>query len=275
MPEIWAGQLGELRAASTAGGGTSLTTTATYIQLPLKSNHIFITPRSFTATTLVAKVTLNPWLVVLKTTDAMTTMPVDYSNAAQDASTSTDVTVTDLNTVANGDFLLVGSHLPFRGVYFDVDDANDAGTATVAVYYWNGNAWANTSATVTGIRSTMVWDKDGLAYWTVPSAWVVGRLVDIYPNIDAETAKKTYATMPLYWTRWGVDALLEADGVTFNSMVAANRSTAYAELLSGQCLEQRIKHGEIGGIGCVEALTAASTAKLLVNVSTVQGGRYS
>lgn len=273
MPEVWAGQLGEIRAASTAGGGTALTTTATYIQLPLKTQHVFITPRNFTATTLVAKVSLNPWLTVLKTTDNLATPPIDYSDAAQDASTSTDVDVSVLNTKANGDFLLVGSHLPFRGVYFDVDSTNSAGTATVAINYWNGVAWADTAATVTGIRTTMVWDKDGLAYWTVPTLWKTGRLVDMFPNMGESVKTLDVVSLPLFWTQWEVDAALTDTSVTFNSMVAANRSTAYLELKSGQTLSQRIKHG-LGGIGCVEALTAASTGNLVVNVATHYDEEY-
>ena len=266
--ETVAGQLGEFRAASTASGGTALTTTATYIQLPLKSNHIFITPRNF-STAVVARVILNPWLVVLKTTDNMITTPTDYSNAAQDASTSTDVDVSVLGALTDGDFLLVGSHLPFRGVYIDVDGTNAAGTATLNVHYWNG-AWADASDT-DGTFSTMVFAQDGLVYWAVPATWKPESIVNLYPTM---TTKTYYSDVPLYWTRWSVSVALTDTAITFNSMVAANRSTAYGELLSGQTLEERINHGEIGGIGCVEALTDAGTANLVVNVATLRDGRF-
>lgn len=271
MPEVWAGQLGEHRAASTAGGGTALTTTATFIQLPLKTSHVFITPRNFTATTLVAKVALNPWLVVLKTTDGMLTEPTDYSKAAQDASTSTTVDVSSLSTVANGDFLLIGSHIPFRGVYIDVNTTNSAGTAALTVRYWNGGSWVDASDT-DGTFSTMVFAQDGLVYWAVPSSWRICKLSEIYDLAWASNDR--YENIPLYWTRWEVDVAITDTSVTFYSMVAANRSTSYVELLSGQCLEEKVKHGEIGGIGCVEALTAASTGNLVVNVTTEHGGRF-
>ncbi len=258
----------ELRAASTASGGTALTTTAGYIQLPLGSKYLYITPRNF-ATAVVAKVALNPWLVVLKTTDILATAPTDYSSAAQDADASTNVTLDALGTLANGDWLLVGSHLPFRGVYCDVDGAN-AVNATLTVTAWNGSAWADTSAT-DGTNSSGTFAVDGLIYWTVPTTWPATKLSDIYPGLAFYAY---YTGVPLYWTRWVVSAAL-TNPTTLNSMVAANRSTAYMELVPGQTYSEKINHAVIGGIGCVEALTDAGTANLIVNVGAGPGGRFS
>ena len=265
--EVLAGGLGETRAASTTSGGTALTDSATFIQLPLTTGHIDLTPRNF-ATAVVVKYNLNPWLVVLKTIDNLATAPTDYSATAQDADASTDIDVGSLSTLANGDFLLIGSHLPFRGVYIDIDTANTQGTATILVEYWNGSAWVDTSAT-DGTFSTMVWAVDGLTYWTVPTAWKPGILSAIYPSMPASQ----YTGLNYYWTRWSVSAALADSTITFNSMVAANRSTAYVERVSGQTFEARIQHG-LGGIGCIEALTDAGTANLIVNVATQRGGRF-
>ena len=267
--EIVAGPLGELRSASTADGGTALTTTAGYIQLPLKTHHIQVIPRNF-ATAVVAKIALNPWLVVLKTIDAMVTEPTDYSNAAQDADAATDIDVSALSTLANGDFLLVGSHLPFRGVYIDVDSTNSLGTAALDVFYWGPGGWTDYSDT-DGTFSTMVFAQDGLVSWTVAAAWRPEQLATIYPEMPVT---RYYSKIPLYWTRWSVDAAITDTSVTFNSMVAANRSTAYAEYPPNYFLEERIKHGEIGGIGCIEALVNAGTANLIVNVATLREGSY-
>ena len=266
--EVLAGQIGEIRATSTAGGGTALTTTATYVHLPIGSYHIYITPRNF-STAVVAKFSFNPWLVVLKTTDTMATAPTDYSAAAQDASAATDIDVSELNTLANGDFLLVGSHLPFRGVYIDVDGTNSLGTASTSVYYWNGSDWADTTET-DDTFSTRTFAQDGLVYWSVPSAWAATTLKALYPSTPASA----YTKLNYFWTRWEVSAALTDTSVTFNSMVAANRSTAYAELLSGQTFEERVTKG-LGGVGCIEALTDAGTANLIVNVATVREGRFS
>lgn len=256
------GKGGEFRIAS-ASKGLSLTTTAAFQQFPSNTTRIFATPTTF-STAVVARLLLNPWLVVLKTADNMLTEPTDYSTYAQDNSTDTSVDVSSLNTRANGDFLLVGSHLPFRGVYFDVDGTNSAGTATIAVYYWNGSTWTDTSATVTGIRTTMVFDKDGIVTWTVPTTWRKETIAKLYPSM---TVKTYYSDVPLYWTRWEVDAAITDTSVTIDSMSAANRSTDYAELSSGQMLSADIRQG-IGGIGCLEALTDAGTALLVVNAAT-------
>lgn len=260
--QINLGKGSEFRIAS-ASKGTSLTTTAAFTQFPYKSSRIYATPTTF-STAVVARLLLNPWLVILKTTDNMLTAPMDYSKAAQDNSTSTDVDVSSLNTLANGDFLLIGSHIPFRGVYIDVDGTNAAGTATMTSYYWNGTSWADSSATVTGVRTTRIFDKDGIVTWTVPTLWQRLALRDHYVELPDSVKDEYYARFPLYWMRWDVDAAITDTSVTFNSMSAANRSTSYAELASGQMLSADIEHG-FGGIGCIEALTDAGTAKLVVN----------
>lgn len=269
--EIVAGQLGEIRAAGTTGGGTALTTTPTYIQLPRMTNHLFITPRNFASACEVAQVSLNPWLVVLKTTDNMVTRPTDYSEQAQDASTSTYVTLGALGALTAGDFLLVGSHLPFRGAYATVSTANTTGSLTLNVHYWNGSAWVDYSDT-DGTSADTTFAQNGLVYWTVVSAWKMARLGDLYPECPSipETTHINL-TIPMYWTRWSVSAAISS--TVLSSLVSANRSTNYFELLGGQTLEQKIKHG-VGGIGCVEARTDVGTANLLVGVATIREGEF-
>ena len=271
--EVIAGAVGEIRAAS-AANGTALTTTATFIQLPLNTKHITVTPRNF-ATAVVVRWNRNPWLVVLKTTDNMLGLPTDYSKVAQDADAATDVVVSSLGALADGDFLLIGSHQRFRGVYIDVDGTNGAGTATLAVAYWNGSAWVDVSTLSDGTNGgNRVFEQDGIVTWDVPTPWAKASLPSIYPAFVNKQPEAYYADVPLYWVRLSVSAALTDTAVTFNSLVAANRSTAYAELVSGQTWEEQVKHGEIGGIGCIEALTDAGTANLLVNVATRQGGEF-
>ena len=344
--EITAAGVGEMRAASTADGGTALTTTPTFIGILPGSHHIFITPRNF-ATAVVAKWAINPYIVVLKTTDAMATV-TDYTSAANDSDAATVVDVGSLSTLANGDCLIVGSPLPFRGVYVDIAAANTAGTATTSVFYWNGSIWADTSAT-DGTNSTMTLAVDGLVYWTVPSAWRKAKLNTIYssctsgtgtvtsspvlltqtiPNVITVSAGGTaiivippgatgiatsgtatitgspvtlvpgansvttgattgtfiiryvinspmaYSELEWYWTRWSVSAALADSTVTFSSMRAANRSTAYAEFASGQKFEERVHYG-IGGSACVEALVNDGTGNLIVDCAAPFGGRLS
>lgn len=266
--ETIAGALGEVRAASTAGGGTALTTTAQFIQLPGGTNFVRLMGRNY-STAVVIKFLFNPWLVVLKTTDNMMGQPTDYSSAAQDGDATTDVDVGALDTLANGDFLLIGAHIPFRGVSIDVDAANTLGTATTTVTYWDGTTWTTTSAT-DNTNSTMTFAVDGTVTWTVPTAWQAARLIDLYPHHPIAY----YSSPSLYWTRWAVSATLADTTITFNSMLAMNRSTAYAELTSGDAWPQRISHGRIGGIGAIESLTDAGTANLVVNAATLRDGEF-
>jgi len=257
------GKVEEIRGAGTAGG-TSLTTTAAFIQFPPRTNRISITPRNFT-TAVVARLLLNPWLTVLKTVDNMAGSPTDYSANAQDNDTATDVDVSSLSTRANGDFLLVGSHVPFRGVYFDVDGTNTTASCTGSVYYWN-NAWVDTSATMSGVTTATLFDKDGIVTWTVPTAWKATTLNQIYTN-TVFASNAYYSNVSMYWTRWETDTAITDTSVTFNSMSAANRSTTYAELVEGQAISADIPYG-FGGTGSIEALTDAGTANLVVNAVT-------
>ena len=267
MPEIWAGELGELRCAS-ASKGTSLSTTAAFIQLPPKTDHIFMTPRNF-STAVVARFLLNPWLTILWTDDSMKTVPTDYSNTMQDPA---DTSTLDLSEMETGtEFILMGSTSPYRGVYVDVTGTNAAGTATMGVSYTNAaKGWTAYSVT-DGTNSTMTLAQDGLVYWTVATDWTPIKLSDLYPS----TAAQYYSKMPMYWTKWTPSVALTDTSITVVNLSSANRSTSYAELIEGQPLEQRVSCGKIGGLGCIEALTDAGTANLIVNVACRQEGALS
>lgn len=353
--DILSGGVGEIRALSTADGGTALTTTAGFIGIPLNVSHLYITPRNF-ATGAVAKFALNPYLAVLKTTDGMATLPTDYSANAQDCAAATLVTLSSLSTLANGDFLLVGAELPFRGVNVTMSADVNAGAATaLSVHYWKSDStWADTSATDGTTAGGKAFAQSGLVYWTVPSDWMPVALDSIYTGasladgtgtftgstiylqpgantvtctaagtctitlptgatgmvrgsgsgggtmtvtsepvvlasgantvttsgtvgtivvtVNPKTPQTGITHEPLFWTRWSVSAALDS-ATTATSFHAANRSTAYAELLSGQVFEQRIKTG-VGGIGCVEALMNAGTGNLVVNGAASRGGGF-
>lgn len=274
MPEVWAGRLGEFRATSTADGGTALTTTAGFIQFPTltkagdnKQCHLFITARNF-VTAVVAKIILNPWLTILKTTDSMVASPTDYSIEAQDNDTGTSVDISSLNTVANGDWLLVGSHLPIRGVDLDIDGTNSTASRTLTVAYWNGGSWISYTLSYS-VAWTTAFDADTTVSWTPTTNWAKTTFKKLYPE---HTTSYYFSEVPLYWTRWSVDGALDAT-VTIDAMLSANRSTSYGELLAGQAFEERAVYG-FGGLGCIEALTNAGTANLIVDVATLHDGEF-
>ena len=265
--EIYSGPLGEVRTISTAGGGTALTTTAAYIHIIPGTNWLALTARNF-STAVVAKFALNPFLIVIKTTDALVAVGnlTDYSNEAQDGLASTDVTLSSLTA---GAFVYIGSHVPFRGVTIDVDAANSTASTDLTVKYWNGSAWASISATDNTVSGGISLAQDGTVTWTVPSTWV---------PVSLRAAGDTLLFAPadlvnpkIYWTRWEWDATMDS-ATTLNSIIALNRDTAqYGELISGQSFETAVHRGR-GGVAAVEALTDAGTANLVVNAAVRGSG---
>ena len=274
-PEIWAGALGDFRATSTASGGTALSTTAVYIQFPALSKagdskkcHLFITPRNF-ATAVVAKLAFNPWLTVLKTTDNGVTY-TDYSIEAQDNSTDTSVTLSSLDTEANGDWLLVGSHIPFGGVSLDVDGTNSTGSRTLTLAYANaGKAWTDYALTYSTAWTT-AFDAATVITWTAASDWGAARFKELFP---AYTGNEYFTKIPLFWTKWTLNGAIDSS-VTLDHMLATNMGGAvYGEALPGQCLEEIAKYG-FGGFGNIAAIVNAGTANLIVNVATLAGSEF-
>lgn len=269
--EIWAGPLGELRTASAAAGGTVLSTTPVLIQLLPGTRRLFIEGRNY-STAVVAQLAFNPYLIVLKTTDALATV-TDYSEAAQDASTGTVLTLSSLDTLANGDYLLIGSHLPFRGVSIDAQAVNSNASALTVKYRKTDDTWADISATdntAIGEPPAASMAQDGTVTWTVPTDWKKASLTDI--GSPAPGAGVVQRSEPLYWTRWEWSAALDSS-VTLNSLLALNRSTAYGELVTGRVMELAVHRG-VRGIGCIEARTDAGTANLIVNAATAPGNSF-
>jgi hypothetical protein len=252
--------------------GESATTTLTTLGL-VQGNieNIELIARNFASSAVALGVLFNPYLVVLKTDDDLASI-TDYSDTAQDEDAATDVVLSSLSTLANGDYLLVGSHLPFAGVKVDVDAAN--GTASVlTVKYWNGSAWTDISDTDGTISSGKTMAQDGSVTWTIPDAWVQVNLVAPSPvnpqvtsSLQDEQAARTvlgnYATQ-LFWTRWEVSVALDSD-TTLNSMHAINRSTNYRALITGQIIRQAAKVG-FGKYGSIQHVTNTGTANLIVN----------
>lgn len=254
--------VGEARAASTAGGGTALSATAAYAYLPDRTARVALIPRNF-STAVVARFGWCPYLRFLKTADLLATV-TDYSVNAQDG-LGTDVTLSSFPAAADGGYLLVGSHIPFRGVRIDVDATHAGAASVLTVEYWNGSAWVDITATDGTTSGGKTFAQDGNVTWTVPSAWVRRSFRDINTPAMAEAVAILAAmNTPLYWTRWSVSAALDSS-VTLDGALALPASTAYAEIPSGMSFEARVVKGP-GGVAGVEAVTDAGTANLIVNV---------
>jgi len=261
-------EFSELRAASTASGGSLLTTTASLISIPFGANWISLTPRNFVGCG-VARWLLNPYLVIVKTSDLLVVAgnASDISDEMQDGDTTT-VSFNSFDTAANGDYLYVGAAIPFRGAAVDVTNTNSVGGTTLTVNYWNG-AWANISATDGTISGVDTFGVDGNVTWTVPATWAKTSLLSSGDTL----LKNSWSIANLYWTRWETSAIFDTT-VSVAQIRALNRSTAYSEWLEGQAYEQAIQSEGPGGFACVEALTDAGTANLVVNVAAARGEEF-
>lgn len=260
--------LGEVKAASTASGGTALTTTASLISLFRGTQLLRLSPRN-ASTAVVVRYSLNPWLVVLKTTDALVAAAnlTDGSYVTQDADTSTTLSMNSFPIASNGGFLYVGSHIPFRGVRVIIGNTNSAGGSTLTVKYWNGSAWTDITAT-DGTLSTDTFRQTGNVTWTVPTDWVPTSL-----NASGDTILRAPSELmdpTLFWTRWQTSVVFDSS-VTVTGLQSMNRSTTYDEVDVSVMDELRVHVGS-KGISCVEALTDAGTANLLVRCATIGVG---
>lgn len=264
------GPLGEVRSATTAGGGTALTNSAQRIVLPRGAKHMIIIPRNFGGGGVVVKFNKNPFLTIFKTTDALADEAnlTDYSDNAQDNSTSTDVTLSSLGTAAQSDFVYVGSYVPFGGVTIDVDAANSTASVLTVKYRKSDNTWATISATDGTDSAGASLGVDGSVTWTVPTDWISCRLRE-----TGDTKLQIgLATSDMFWTRWEWSGGLDSS-TTQNSWIAINRDTTYAEIPDGMGWEEAVTVGP-GGIYSITALTDAGTANLIINCATRMGGHF-
>lgn len=263
------GGVGNVKVASTAGGGTALTTAAATVMLPFRTRQINLVPRNF-STAVVAKWTKIPWLTVLKATDLLATVAntTDYSNSAQDNSTGTTLVLSSLATLANLGALYIGSHTPFVGVVVDVQATNSTASVLTVKYRKSDDTWADITATdgTTSGGATMA--IDGNVTWTEPTDWIARELNEI---VTVDQSFGAVVRTQLFWTRWEVSVALDSS-TTLNSMVAMPRAT-YAEIPSGFGEQENVYVGR-GGYCGISALTDAGTANLIVDVATTEGGTY-
>jgi len=266
--EIYAGHIGDVRLAG-ASKGVACTTVPAFTSLHKGTNWVSLTTRNYAATAVVCQVVMAPYLVILKTTDDFATQATEYSQNGQDANAATVVDLSSISTAANGDYLYVGSHVPFRGAHCTILAGND-NASVLTVKYWKDattDAWADISDTDGTDSAGDSMKQSGTVSWTVPSDWKLQSLRNIG---DTTVATNTLYSSKLFWTRWEWTAALDST-TTINQMVAMNASTAYAEYTEGQALEFRIKNKQ-GGIGGVESRTDAGTCNLLVNCATAGTG---
>src|SRR3990167_7649778 len=141
------GEFNEWRAVSTASGGTALSTTVSLTSLIPNTDYVALTPRAFVGAN-VARFALCPWLMIIDTRNNLATDTHSVANEeeAQDGDTATAFTISAFGGAGKDDYLYIGSHVQFRGVSVNVGSVN-AIASVLTVFYWNGSAWVDISAT--------------------------------------------------------------------------------------------------------------------------------
>jgi hypothetical protein len=275
MPTLVPATNHELRSPGFISGGLAGTTTVKTVGLPPGTKNVSIHTHNLSTAT-VAQFAINPWLTVLKTTDGGATF-TDYSEVAQDDSSTDSIALASLDTLANGDALFIGSHVPFRGVQADLDDKNDT-ASVLTISYYNDTTWVDTSNTDGTDSGGDTLKQDGANTWTINSAWVAATLEDIFgkandafgPTFVKPAAGIRIYSTPLYWTRWEVSAAIDSS-VSAISLHALNRSVSYAQVSTTHTHVQAIHRG-LGGAGSIEYRTDAGTAD--VNITAGSGAGY-
>jgi len=253
--------LGEVRKLHATAGGDASSTTPAVIQFLPGTRWVSVEARNY-STAVVVQVAPCPYLVALKTTDSLATV-TDLSETLQDANTATVATLSSMDTAANGHYVYVGSHAPFRGVLVDVVLTNST-VSVLSTDYWNGTTWANASSTDGTINTGATFGQDGAITWTVPTDWAAVGLATAVATTGTAVRERNAA---LYWVRFKVSVQLDAS-TTVASLVALARSTAYYELVAGRVVNQIVNRGP-GGFAGVEHRTDAGTANVLVNAATL------
>lgn len=150
-----------------------------------------------------------PLAACKKTTDNEATF-TDYTTNAKDNSASTHVTLSSLDTAANGDYWYIASRYKFAGCWIDVDGAN-ANASVMTGYYWNGNSWVSASITDNTAAAGKCLAADGTVTFTPPGEWRRGTL-------DGEDE--------LFIIRFQVSAALDA-AVTLDGVALLPDTTTY------------------------------------------------
>ncbi len=131
---------------------------------------------------------------VRKTTDIGVTY-TNYTTAVGDDGSGTYADLSALDTVANGDWLVIGADGAFRKILMVMDASVNTNASVMTVSYWNGTAWRPvlnfTDGTAAGGKT---FAQSGTVLWDFPTDW----------------AASTIDSVKAFYVRISVSAVLSA-----------------------------------------------------------------
>lgn len=162
------------------------------------------------------------------TTDGGSTYTDNSANVIDN--TTGVMTLNSLDTVANGDWIVLGGPTPFMGVALDYTNLN-SNDATLSVEYWNGSAWVAVSNLLDGTiaSSTKTAGADGQVTWSMPTDWAASTINGIaayYVRLGVSAAIDSSVTLT------EVDLLLPVKAV-IDVQADGDDATVMLEALSG------------------------------------------
>ena len=99
-----------------------------------------------------------------------------YTDYSTEISGAGDVTLDALDTNANGDYIIIGSKIPFQAIYCDMNTDVNSNASVLTVEYWDGS-WTGVTNMVDNTSSAgKTFGQDGAIYWELPSDWVVSTI---------------------------------------------------------------------------------------------------
>ncbi len=152
----------------------------------------------------------------LKTTDN----GANYTDYTANVGGAGTAALSNLDTVTNGDWILIGSDQPFSAIEWTLTNVN-GNVATSAIHYWGEGGWT----AVSGFTDNTLTAGHTLGAagpltmtWTRPAAnWVVAGLTDL-----GATGAGPSLTQAYFWIRVSVSAAL--DGSTDVDVVVLSRN---------------------------------------------------
>lgn len=119
----------------------------------------------------------------------------DYTAAVGDDNSATYADLSALDTVANGDWLVIGADGPFRQILVAMDASVNTNVSTLTVSFWNGTAWRSVLNKTDGTKSgSITLAQGGTIKFDFPDGW------------EASTIDSVKA----YYVRLSVSAALSA-----------------------------------------------------------------
>lgn len=146
-----------------------------------------------------------------------------YTNNSAEVSDNTTgvMTLNSLDTIANGDWVVIGGPAPFCGVALDVTNTNSTGSITFTAEYWNGSAWValanvvNGNATAFGADAQLTWDMPTAGAWV---AHEVNSITRHWVRLGVSAAVDSSVTLTevdlLFPIRAAIDVQADGDDVT-------------------------------------------------------------